>query len=628
MKTKPELRRKRKLVPRLAALGIAFFVGWKLFYSELPFPRPFHFHLNYDKDGTHTDENGRFYQLLEELEISFDRLVENLPSLRAIIGSDDNVFTDIVSDAPQELSPKHPIVIIPGITNTPLALYQGRECAKHWLRNSLWGSITASARLFTSNSSCYLEHLELDEDTGLDPPGIRLRPAQDLGAIETIYGYDMWKTTMDKLVAIGYDSNWVIAMPYDWRLSAADLQKRDGFFSRLRLNIEYLHEFHGEKVAVLTHSFGGNILHQFMSWVSRRASRRWVEEHVAVVGAISVPHLGVPKALTAILSGETKDTVGMGNFGIRFGDILLPRKQRIRLFRSYGCLINMLPKGGNAIWGSLNSTADGDALDRCASSKYPETQHGHGAFMTMSRNGTREELDIEAAARLVLDKVSDPVRKRIQQHGALRAGVPGFEGRSESYDDTLVTPLPRAPSLRYICLYGVGNPSERRYHYRQLTEAERPEEWGTDITMDASVEDDSECVSKGVCHGNGDVSVPLTSLGLMCQKWKKGGYLNPSNVQVTTVELPHVVDSSLFDINAASAAADHLGIMNNNKMIHNLLLAVSGHADDIQEVISSPIAEIAKNVEIDARGVRSVALETSGPIKPKESTTTMRKDEL
>lgn len=53
---------------------------------------------------------------------------------------------------------------------------------------------------------------------------------------------------VDKLVAIGYDSNNLMAMPYDWRLAAADTEQRDGYFSRLRLNIEFLYDFHHEKV--------------------------------------------------------------------------------------------------------------------------------------------------------------------------------------------------------------------------------------------------------------------------------------------------------------------------------------------------------------------------------------------
>lgn len=58
------------------------------------------------------------------------------------------------------------------------------------------------------------------------------------------------------------------------------------------------------QVAILTHSFGGTVLHHFMHWVEKVAGRGWVEKRVALVAGIGVPHLGVPKALSALLSGE------------------------------------------------------------------------------------------------------------------------------------------------------------------------------------------------------------------------------------------------------------------------------------------------------------------------------------
>ena len=57
-------------------------------------------------------------------------------------------------------------------------------------------------------------------------------------------------------------------------------------------------------MAILTHSFGGNLLHHFLAWVEATAGKGWTEKHVAVIGAIGVPHLGVPKALAAMLTGK------------------------------------------------------------------------------------------------------------------------------------------------------------------------------------------------------------------------------------------------------------------------------------------------------------------------------------
>ena len=53
---------------------------------------------------------------------------------------------------------------------------------------------------------------------------------------------------VDRLVSIGYDSNMVTGMTYDWRLAADDVETRDGYFSRLQLAIEFNRKFHKEKV--------------------------------------------------------------------------------------------------------------------------------------------------------------------------------------------------------------------------------------------------------------------------------------------------------------------------------------------------------------------------------------------
>mmetsp|Transcript_28248 Transcript_28248/g.79744 ORF Transcript_28248/g.79744 Transcript_28248/m.79744 type:complete len:390 (-) Transcript_28248:87-1256(-) len=372
----------------------------------------------------------------------------------------------------------------------------------------------------------------------------------------------------------------------------------------------------------MSHSYGSLVVHHFLDWVEKEAAPGWVEQHVAVLLNIASPSLGVPKALTALLSGETKDSAGMGNLGVKMGDVLIPRKQRIRVFRSFGCLINMLPKGGTAIWGSLDSTSDGDAKDKC-----PQTGHSldenksakHGALITLKRlNGTVEHLDITAAARLLIDTVPKPVRERIRRQGALNAGIDGFTGVSEGLKDPLSTPLPNAPSMRIICVYGVEVPTERRYQYRECKEDEDPETLGTNLTIDTEVDREEQCMSKGVGHCEGDGSVPLVSLGLLCRKWEQnpGSFLNPGGVRVTTVEIPSSeAPRAMFSLPTSTAtdAQDHLGVMGNGALIGTAIRAAVGQAHEIPDMIHSPIDAIAQGIEIDARGARSVPEGSAGP---------------
>ena len=44
---------------------------------------------------------------------------------------------------------------------------------------------------------------------------------------------------IENLAAVGYDSNNMHLAAYDWRLSYPNLEKRDGYFSKLKFNFEY-----------------------------------------------------------------------------------------------------------------------------------------------------------------------------------------------------------------------------------------------------------------------------------------------------------------------------------------------------------------------------------------------------
>jgi len=62
--------------------------------------------------------------------------------------------------------------------------------------------------------------------------------------------------------------------------------------------------------------------------------------------------LGAPKAVSALLSGEMQETSQIiGTIGA-IVEKYFGRKTRLELFHSWGSLWALLPKGGNAIWGS------------------------------------------------------------------------------------------------------------------------------------------------------------------------------------------------------------------------------------------------------------------------------------
>ena len=129
----------------------------------------------------------------------------------------------------------------------------------------------------------------LDPETGLDPPGVKLRAVQGIDAassfiqgmyyfchshqmrpndegchgfriLDMVYYYRFLTTRctycpqrskiIQNLAAVGYDTNSLNLAAYDWRLSYYNLEVRDGYFSRLKTTIE------GFKYDILSHRLG------------------------------------------------------------------------------------------------------------------------------------------------------------------------------------------------------------------------------------------------------------------------------------------------------------------------------------------------------------------------------------
>jgi len=67
---------------------------------------------------------------------------------------------------------------------------------------------------------CWLEHLSLHNETGLDPPGIRVRAVPELVAADDFAsGYHIWAALIENLARIGYEGKNLHMASYDWRLS-------------------------------------------------------------------------------------------------------------------------------------------------------------------------------------------------------------------------------------------------------------------------------------------------------------------------------------------------------------------------------------------------------------------------
>ena len=378
----------------------------------------------------------------------------------------------------------------------------------------------------------------------------------------------------------------MIIEPYDWRMAFPLLEERDGYMTKLKYQIEAMHKSSGKKVVMTSHSMGAQLCHFFFKWVTTKeqeggggGGKNWVDEHVHAYINIAGSHLGVPKAASALLSGEMKDTVLMGPVGTMM-EQFFGRKLRKDLFNTWGSLWAMLPKGGDRIWDigadvCLNVSDPEDPF--C---KSPVNESGNAAS-----EGGIPLLFLKGAEESSLDKEDcgvDADNKDVCEHetifdiphddGTLNATVAGFANNNQhstgslikflrewgaglgselhssklytnygdtkskqrnkpkvEWLDTTITPLPHAPNLKIYCLYGVGLETERNYFYKvnnqvRQTAADNasihPQTPRPDVelpfVLDVEVDDPERNIKHGMRFTDGDGSVPLLSLGYIC----------------------------------------------------------------------------------------------------------------
>ena len=118
------------------------------------------------------------------------------------------------------------------------------------------------------NRDQWMAALMLDPETGLDPPGVKVRAAQGVDAASSfIQGYWVWSKIIENLAAAGYDTNSLTLASYDWRLSYANLETRDAYWSRLKHTIEENRRRTGNKSVIVAHSMGSTVRHSCRAFV-------------------------------------------------------------------------------------------------------------------------------------------------------------------------------------------------------------------------------------------------------------------------------------------------------------------------------------------------------------------------
>lgn len=261
------------------------------------------------------------------------------------------------------LKAKHPVVFVPGIVTGGLELWEGHQCADGLFRKRLWGGTFGEVY---KRPLCWVEHMSLDNETGLDPPGIRVRPVTGLVAADYFApGYFVWAVLIANLARIGYEEKTMYMASYDWRLSFQNTEVRDQALSRIKSNIELMVATNGgNKAVIIPHSMGVLYFLHFMKWVEAPAPMGggggpdWCAKHIRTVVNIGGPFLGVPKAVSGLFSAEARDIAVARAIapGVLDTDLFhIQTLQHImKMTRTWDSTMSMIPKGGDAIWGGLD----------------------------------------------------------------------------------------------------------------------------------------------------------------------------------------------------------------------------------------------------------------------------------
>ncbi|KAI8989987.1 Lecithin:cholesterol acyltransferase-domain-containing protein [Pilobolus umbonatus] len=529
-----------------------------------------------------------------------------------------------------DLKPHYPVVMIPGIVSSGLESWGTSDKSKKYFRKRMWGTM-AMVRAVILDKESWTDHIMLDSVTGLDPPDYKIRAVHGLDAADYfITGYWIWAKIIENLATIGYDTNNMYFASYDWRLSFSNLEVRDKYYSHLKSTIELYKQTTGLKSVVLGHSMGSSVFTYFLKWVESEKGGKggsdWVDNHIESFVNIAGPMMGVPKAITSLLSGETRDTMAFGSFGAYVLEKFFSRKERTRLMRSWFGAASMLPKGGNVIWGVEERAPDDDKDEKFNSFgnlitfvpiPTEDSSNTSDALQSLPLNYTAEE-----SFQLLLENADENFNKQIFANYSFgianKKELKANENDPTKWANPLEYALPKAPKMSIYCFYGTNLPTERSYYYtlsgnsveakcrnkNSQEESDQSECLGnrSDMYIDASVNDPIRRVETGIRFSNGDGTVPLLSLGYMCTPsggWTKyADRYNPSNIPVVLREYENGANTNKLDIRGGSKTGDHIDILGNWDMTLDILQIVSGKGDNVTQRIYSSIEDYAQKIDL------------------------------
>ncbi|KAI3984736.1 hypothetical protein MKX01_039353 [Papaver californicum] len=244
-------------------------------------------------------------------------------------------------------------IIIPGYASTQLRAWSILDCPYSPLDFNPLDAVWLDSAKLLSAVNCWLKCMLLDPYNQTDHPECKSRPDSGLSAITELEpGYitgplsSVWKEWVRWCIEFGIEANAIIAVPYDWRLSASMLEERDLYFHKLKITFETALKLRGGPSIVFAHSLGNNVFRYFLEWlkleIAPKQYLQWLDDHIHAYFAVGAPLLGSCEAVKATLSGET------------FGLPVSEGTARL-MFNSFGSALWMMPfskycRSDNVYW--------------------------------------------------------------------------------------------------------------------------------------------------------------------------------------------------------------------------------------------------------------------------------------
>uniref|UniRef100_A0A0A9YPD2 Phospholipid:diacylglycerol acyltransferase n=1 Tax=Lygus hesperus TaxID=30085 RepID=A0A0A9YPD2_LYGHE len=117
-----------------------------------------------------------------------------------------------------------------------------------------------------------------------------------------------------------------------------------------------------QRVVLISHSYGTNVALAFLAWAEAHEPL-FMSKYIAYYVNVGGTTLGLPKAVSALLLGDAKDTISIPKPARRVLDTFISQAARYEFARTWGSLVTMLPRGCSGVHGTVLVLPNGTAAN-------------------------------------------------------------------------------------------------------------------------------------------------------------------------------------------------------------------------------------------------------------------------